>query len=70
MDKYYNSPDYKHDPVERMKHLVTGLIAGHHNSTTLLKDKVPVDPLLGETLYLEKQGSDIEMYFECVADNP
>lgn len=55
MNQYFNQPDYKFDPIERMKYLSSALVAGHHNSTTVLRDKVPVDPVLGETLFAEKE---------------
>lgn len=70
MDAYHVKHTQNLDPIERMKYLSTGLIAGQYNSITVLRDRAPIDPLLGETLFLEKKVRNVQMYFECISASP
>lgn len=70
MDCYFSRPTSEQNPIERLKYLATGLVAGQHTSIVYLKDNAPIDPLLGETMYLEKPSQNTQMYFECVTADP
>lgn len=38
------------DPVERMKWIIAYYVAGHYINPTIMQSKVPLNPILGETL--------------------
>jgi len=38
------------DSVERMKWIIAYYVAGHYINPTIMQSKVPLNPILGETL--------------------
>ena len=38
------------DPVERMKWIIAYYVAGHYINPTIMQSRVPLNPILGETL--------------------
>ena len=69
-----NGPDFdinnlqnlKENPIKRLKYIVTGMVAGLHVPLSNCGDKAPIDPYLGETLYLYKQKSNTHFYIENI----
>jgi hypothetical protein len=57
------------DPIERLKYIVAFYISGQYISSSVTKAKVPLNPILGETLQREMATGE-KLYCEQISHHP